>query len=336
MIVVIGEALIDLVVTDAGVTARPGGAAFNTARTLARLGAATTFLGGISGDGFGRTLRDCLTADGVREGLQGPPEDGLPSTLAVVDIGAGGVNSYTFYLAGTAAAALTYPQLTAALPAQPTAVHLGSLGLVMEPIGSAVARLAAEGIPQGTLLMVDPNCRPSAITNRDAYTRRLAMVIRRADILKASTEDLAYLMPNEPPDTAARALAAGTWTGTATITEAATQAPTVTGTDDGGPLVIVTDGPHPVRAVLPGGGPTISVQAPPVKVVDTIGAGDALGGAFLAWWLAAGLGRVDRHEPEQVRAALHAAAWVAALTCTRPGADPPHRADLPRAAHFSR
>jgi fructokinase len=162
----------------------------------------------------------------------------------------------------------------------------------------------------------------------------MAEVIRRADILKVSVEDLAYMMPDEPPEAAARTLAASRWAGPETITEAASATAATGLGDDAGPLVIVTDGPHPIRAVLPGGGQAVTVDVPPVQVIDTIGAGDALGGAFLAWWLAAGLGREDRHASDHVRAALHAAGWVAALTCTRQGADPPHRADLPPDARF--
>jgi fructokinase len=306
MIAVIGEALIDLVIDAAGgvtggVTARPGGGAFNTARTLARLGLASALLGRLSGDGFGRMLRSCLDADGVTPGIPEPSD--APTTLAAAEIDPSGAARYGFYLAGTAAADLEYPVLAAALPPGVTAVHVGTLGLVMEPVGSAAEQLISRDMPPGALVMVDPNCRPGAIGDRAAYLARIGRILRRADVVKVSVEDLGYLAPGVPAAAAAAALLG-----------------------EGPALVLVTDGPRPARAFLPG--QEITVGIPEVQVVDTIGAGDAFGGAFLAWWSAAGLTRADLKHPAPVREALRLAAEVASLTCTRVGADPPRRAEV--------
>lgn len=302
MIAVVGEALIDLVVSaDGHVDARPGGGPYNAARTLARLGVASTFIGRLSGDGFGRLLRDRLAGEGVVLGV--PVPSGRPSTLAVADVDRAGVASYGFYLAGTAAADLDYPALRAALPDGVTAVHAGTLGLVMEPAGAAVERLILTDVPPGALVLLDPNCRPGAVGDRTAYLKRVGVIARRADVVKASVEDLGYLFPGLPAAEAAAAVRAG-----------------------GPALVLVTDGPRPARAFLPGG--TVSVAGPGVTVTDTIGAGDAFGGGFLAWWTANGLGRAELTQPELVREGLRAATAVAALTCARAGADPPGRAEL--------
>lgn len=91
-------------------------------------------------------------------------------------------------------------------------------------------------------------------------------------------------------------------------------------------LVLVTDGPRPARAFL--SATVLTQEVPAVTVADTIGAGDAFGGGFLAWWTARGLGRADLDRPDLVRSALQAAANVAALTCERPGADPPTLAEV--------
>jgi fructokinase len=182
-------------------------------------------------------------------------------------------------------------------------LHVGSLGLLMEPVGTSVERLLLTDVPSGPLVLLDPNCRPGAVADRDAYRGRIDVFARRADIVKASTEDLAYLYPGLPPAEAATALLAA-----------------------GPSLVLVTDGPHPARAFLPG--TVLAEPVPVVPVADTIGAGDAFGGGFLAWWLAHDLRREDLRDPDRVGAALRAAAAVAALTCARPGADPPARADL--------
>jgi fructokinase len=301
-VVVAGEALIDLVVgTDGRVDAHLGGGPFNAARTMARLGVPTTFFGRLAGDRFGRLLREQLTEDGV--GIAVPEPSGRPSTLAVVSLDDAGVASYTFYLDGTSVADLDYPAAKWALPAGMTALHVGSLGLLMEPVGTSVERLLLTEVPPGTLVLLDPNCRPGAVADRDAYRGRIGVFASRADIVKASTEDLAYLYPGLPPDEAVTLLLAA-----------------------GPSLVLVTDGPRPALAFLPGA--ILSKSVPAVVVADTIGAGDAFGGGFLAWWTAHGLGREDLRDTELVGCALRAAVAAAALTCARPGADPPTRADL--------
>jgi fructokinase len=302
LIAVVGEALIDLVVrADDQVDARPGGGPYNAARTLARLGVPAAFIGRLSDDGFGHLLRGRLDAEGVTIGV--PVPSVAPSTLAVADVDQAGIARYAFYLTGTAGADLEYAELRAALPAGVAAVHVGTLGLVMEPIGSAIERLVLSDVPPGALVLLDPNCRPGAIPGRAAYAGRIGRLAARADVVKASVEDLAYLYPGEPAQEAAAALLAA-----------------------GPALVLVTDGPAPARAFLPG--TVLEAEAPSVPVVDTIGAGDAFGGGFLAWWTAHGLGRDDLKQPAPVAAALSAAVAVAALTCARPGADPPTLAEV--------
>jgi fructokinase len=153
------------------------------------------------------------------------------------------------------------------------------------------------------LVMLDPNCRPGAIADRTAYLGRIGRIAARADVVKASVDDLGYLYPGSSPAEAAELLLAG-----------------------GSALVLVTDGPRPATAFLPGA--VLSVEVPAVTVVDTIGAGDAFGGGFLAWWTSNGLTRSDLKRPPLVRTAVQAAVAVSAATCTRPGADPPTLADL--------
>jgi len=335
VIVVAGEVLVDLIVGPDGVVdPRLGGGPYNAARTLARLGAPTTFFGGLADDRFGRLLRGALETEGVAIGVPAP--SAAPTTLALVDLDEAGVASYAFYLSGTAAADLEYPALAAAFRAilaearaadaadlvddsvdgdatggradaaaagPAVAVHVGALGLVMEPIGSAVERLLLTDVPPDALVMLDPNCRPGAIADRAAYLGRIGRIAARADVVKASVDDLAYLYPGSPPAEAAESLLAA-----------------------GPALVLVTDGPRPARAFLPGA--VLTVEVPSVHVVDTIGAGDAFGGGFLAWWSANGRTRADLKRPPLVRSAVQAAAAAAAATCTRPGADPPTLADL--------
>jgi len=302
MITVTGEALIDLVIDgDGSPRPRPGGGPFNTARTIGRLGLAPAFLGRLSRDGFGDQLRARLDQDGVT--LAVPQLSDAPTTLAVVDVDAAGAPRYRFYLAGTSSAALEYPLLTAALPDGMTALHAGTLALVMEPIATSIERLITTDLPPGALVMIDPNCRPAAIADRPAYQARLARILRRADVVKASVEDLAYLYPGATARAAAAALLG-----------------------QGPRLVLVTDGPRPAWAFLPG--QEMSVAVPVVPVVDTIGAGDAFGGAFLAWWSGNGLAKSDLQRAGPVHGALQAATEVASVTCTRAGAEPPWLEEL--------
>jgi len=297
MIAVTGEALVDLVVEGEGrVVAQPGGGPFNTARTMGRLGLKPVFLGRLSQDAFGHMLRTRLDRDGVTMGV--PELTDAPTTLAAVDVDPTGAARYRFYLAGTSAADFDYPLLAAAQPADLAFLHAGTLALVMEPIATSIERLITADLPPDALVMIDPNCRPQVITDQQAYRARLSRILRRTDVTKVSVEDLAYLFPAAPVEVAAAALL-----------------------DQGPALVLVTDGPRVARAYLPGR--ELIVDVPPVQVIDTIGAGDAFGGAFLAWWSANKLTRSDLTRSDPVREALKAAVEVAALTCTRAGADPP-------------
>ncbi len=302
MITVAGEALIDLIVDQEGhVDPRLGGAAFNTTRAVARLGLPAAFLGRLSGDRFGQLMRADLERHHVTVAVRAPAD--APTTLALIDLDPAGVPAYHFYLSGTSAAAIGPAE--AVLPDGTTALHVGSLGLVMEPVGTSTERLVA-GLPDDIMVMLDPNCRPGAIASRQAYLDRLMRILRRADVVKTSTEDLAYLFPGEDADvgqSAARLLARGP------------------------ACVVVTDGPAPARAFTAGGQP-IRAEVPAVPVVDTVGAGDAFGGAFLAWWIGNGLGRADLADPEPVRQAAQAAVRAAVLTTTRPGAEPPWAREL--------
>src|SRR6266702_1278854 len=188
MITVAGEALIDLLVeNNGGVRARPGGGPFNTARTIGRLGLAPAFLGRLSQDRFGHLLAASLDRDGVRLAI--PQLADAPTTLAA-----------------TSSCALGYPLLSAALPAGLTALHSGSLALVAEPIATSIERLITIDLPSDTLVMIDPNCRPEAITDLHAYRARLSRIQRRADVVKASLEDLAYLYPGATARHAATAM----------------------------------------------------------------------------------------------------------------------------------
>ena len=301
MILVSGESLIDLITgPDGRVNATPGGGPFNTARTIARLGQASRFLGRFSADPFGQLLTAKLAQDGVELALPEPVPE--PTALAIVALDSRGVAEYWFHVAQTATFLLDQATARQALRDDVTALHIGSLGLVVDPMGSELERLVHDLLPE-VLLLVNPNWRPQAIPDADAHRARIHRILPRTDILKASTEDLSFLVPGHGIAEAARVLLG--W---------------------GARCVLVTDGPSSIRAFTGGG--QLAVQVPPVEVVDTVGAGDAFGGAFLAWWAERGLARENLAHSPQVLAALTAAARVASLTCARAGAEPPWRDEL--------
>jgi fructokinase len=296
VIAVAGEALVDFVLErDGRATAHLGGGPFNAARTLGRLGLRPMFIARLGSDEYGWALRDELRDSGVR--LDGIVTTDDPTTFARVEVDEAGVASYRFYIDGTASPGLQPREAHAAMRADPVALHVGGLGLVFEPQATAIASLVREA-GTGTLVLLDPNCRPSAICDPIAYRDRLGEVIRRADVVKASEHDLAYLEPDRAPIDSARALL------------------------ELGPAVVLLTLGEEGATVLTADGEAV-VPAAEADVIDTIGAGDAFGAAWLAAWLSDGLGRRDLGRLEAVTEAARFASVVAALTCERAGAEPP-------------
>jgi fructokinase len=301
-VLVVGEALIDLLVApDAAVDARPGGGPYNAARTMARLGTRVHFLGGLSEDRFGALLRGHLLGDGV--GLEHAVLTSAPTTLAVAELDPSGAATYRFYLDGTAAPQVRDEDARAALEDGTAAVHVGTLGLVLEPLATSTEGLVADLGPH-RLLFVDPNCRPRVIADREAYLARVDRILGRADVVKVSGDDLDVLAPGVEPTEAARGLLAR-----------------------GPRVVLFTDGAEAVRVLTDGSEDVVDV--PQVEVVDTVGAGDAFGGAFLSFWLADGRGREDLADRAALVATARRAVQVASITCGRVGADPPRLEELP-------
>ncbi len=301
MIVVCGEALIDVIHNGDGTQrAAPGGGPFNTARALARLGVPTAFLGHLSSDAFGRELAGLLRDDGA--GLQFATVGSEATTIAIADVDSQGLAEYEFLVEGTSAPNLTPDMVPQQFAADVSALHLGTLGLVLQPMASTLADLALR--EQGNrVVMLDPNIR-AGLTPDDEYRARLLTVVSQSTIVKGSDADLAWLFPDFDYETVAdRILGYGVR------------------------LVVVTlgaDGAFGAHGDL-----RLRVPAPQVEVVDTIGAGDAFGAALLAWLHDHDCVRPDlRLEEGELRAALEYACLAAAITCTRPGADPPWKREM--------
>ncbi|MFF5186232.1 carbohydrate kinase [Streptomyces sp. NPDC000345] len=300
MIVVAGEALIDLVPQGTGALAglRPalGGGPFNTAVALGRLGSPAAFCSRVSYDAFGDALLGRLRESGVDvSAVQRGTE---PTTLAVATVDGNGSAAYSFYVEGTADRLFTAP---AGLPAGTRAVSFGTCSLVLEPGASAYEELLRTASGQGVFTALDPNIRPGLIPDADAYRARFKSWLPSVDLLKLSEEDALWLggTPHE-------------WLSA------------------GPSAVVITHGADGLSVITRDG----SVHAVPgerVDVVDTIGAGDTVNAALLH-----GLSVRDALSPAALaglgadgwRELLGFAARAAAITCSRAGAEPPYASEL--------
>ena len=296
---VIGEALVDVVNDGSGVVAKhPGGSPANVAVGLARLGRPTTLLTDIGDDRHGDILARHLHRERVE--LLNPQRRGMRTSSASVQIGADRSATYAFDL--------TWAPERPARTHRPRLVHTGSLGAVLAPGAAVVVDLLRELTASATV-SYDLNIRPAAMGSPVDLWDRVASVVALADIVKASDEDLDHLMPGAPVEEAARRLV-----------------------DRGPAAVIVTRGAAGSLCVTPTG--VVSSPAPRVSVVDTIGAGDSFcAGVIDRLWELGLLGAPTRPLLQAARESdwadvLAYAAAVAAITVSRPGADPPVLAEL--------
>lgn len=299
MIIACGEALIDFTsLRHEGHTVyrpHPGGSLMNVAVASGRLGAPTGFLGKVSRDVFGRLLRQHMHES--RVSLEYVVEAREPTTLAFVHLDSGDPE-YSFYAGGTADRSLLIEELPT-LPRE-AALHFGSISLVLEPTASTLEYLMQQESRQ-RFLSLDPNVRPGLIPDRSAYLERLEGWLGLVDLVKVSQADLEWLYPGESPRSIAQE-----WL------------------DRGPALVLVTLGAAGSLALSAGGSSLVPV--PRVQVVDTVGAGDAFMGAALAWLhKQRRLSRsgVEGLEEAELQQLLAFANQVAAINCTRAGADPP-------------
>ncbi|WP_234996018.1 carbohydrate kinase family protein [Streptoalloteichus hindustanus] len=308
-IVVGGEALVDLV---PGAGAAPGvlspmtplmgGGPFNVAVTLGRLGAPTRFLSRISTDTFGEALVERLRLSDVDVSMV--QRGAEPTTLAVVGLAEDGSARYSFHVEGTADRLVADP---GPLPDDVRALSLGTVSLLLEPGASAYEAMLRRESAAGRLVSLDPNVRAALVPDAGAYRARFRSWLPDVGLLKLSEEDAGWLAEGADPLAAVRE-----WHGR-------------------GPAAVLLTRGAAGLAALTGAGDLVEVPARPVTVVDTIGAGDTVHGAVLAW-----LAEHDALSVDAVRA-LDADAWrealsfvadAAAVTCSRAGAEPPFAAEL--------
>lgn len=303
MILCCGEALIDLIAEPTvsgkdGFVPHSGGAVFNTAIALGRLGAPVGMLTGLSSDMFGQQLTEALTESHVD--ASHVIHSDRPTTLAFVKL-QNGQAKYNFVDENTAGRMLTASDMPGQLPAI-SALYFGGISLACEPCADAYAALLQRH-GGDRAVMLDPNIRPDFIKDQARYRTRLNQMIAKADIVKVSDEDLDWIIP-----------------GPESLTQ---KVPLLT--QAGPTVVIVTRGSEGATGYLSNGG-EISVSAKSAQVVDTVGAGDTFNAGVLAALEKAGhltKEALRTLTPDGMGAALALGAEVAAITVSRAGANPP-------------
>ncbi|SFL13537.1 carbohydrate kinase family protein [Geodermatophilus ruber] len=302
MFVVVGEALVDLVGQRGGRTlvAHPGGSPANVALGLARLGDPVTLMTRLGRDAFGDMVTEHLQTSGVR--IAGGPAEGTSTSLAVATLAAG-IASYDFRIDWDIGA-------LEPLPIETRALHTGSLATALPPGNAHVEDLMEREQRRGRVtISYDPNVRPALLGTPEQARPGIERLVALSDVVKVSDEDLRWLYPDREDEDVARE-----WLGRGPV------------------LVVVTRGGKGVHAVTD----DLELRRPatPVDLVDTVGAGDSFTSGLLD-----GLRRADliggarrdalaAIDESTLISILDEASLVAAITCSRPGANPPTRAEL--------
>ncbi|MBM2711163.1 carbohydrate kinase [Mesorhizobium caraganae] len=306
MILCCGEALIDMLprTTTLGEPAFApyvGGAVFNTAIALGRLGAPAGFFSGLSSDLFGGQFREALGASKVSSTYAHTSP--RPTTLAFVRL-TNGQATYTFYDENTAGRMLTTEDLPE-LGAEIEAMLFGAISLISDPAGAAYEEFMKRE-HQRRVMMLDPNIRPNFIPDKARHLRRIRSMMAMADIVKLSDEDLH-------------------WFG-----EAGSHEDVIRNWLDRGPkLIVVTHGSE--GAVGYSREHKVTVMPQKVEVVDTVGAGDTFNAGILASLHEQGLltkAEMGGLSEDAIRQALTLGSKAAAVTVSRAGANPPWRHEI--------
>lgn len=307
MILSCGEALIDMLPRtstqgEACFAPYAGGAVFNTAIALGRLGAPSAFFSGVSNDMLGEILADTLTASKVDTRYLARSD--RPTTVAFVKL-VNGQATYAFYDEATAGRMLSTNQLPI-LPAEIDTLFLGGISLVNDPAASTYEALQARECAT-RVTMIDPNIRPGFIAGKEAgYRARIERMIGRADIVKLSDEDLHWLEGQGDLTALARGILAR-----------------------GPKVVFITEGANGARAVTRT--QDVFVAARKVTLVDTVGAGDTFNAGVLAALHQAGVltkTGIASLSDTALDAALSLGTRAAAVTVSRAGANPPWATEL--------
>ncbi len=301
MILCCGEALIDMLPRKGAAgedVYQPfiGGSVFNSAIAMGRLGTPTGFFAGISTDFFGDSLEDGLKAAGVSTKFVRRKD--LHTTLALVKLTDGHAR-YSFIDEGSAGRMLEKRDIPR-LPKSIAALHFGSISLIPEPSGGTYEALLKK-TAKGHVISLDPNIRPTVIKDRKKHLARLKRLMAKADLVKISDEDVEYMTGKRDFAKSAKVWLKG-----------------------GARIVAITRGSEGVEVFTKFH--SLSLEAPKVKVADTVGAGDTFTAGFLTYLYRNALLTKKAMASIEATQLMHAAEFAmkcAAVTVSRPGANPP-------------
>ena len=289
---VAGEALIDLINVGGNLSAHVGGGPANTVKALARLGFESFFVGGISNDAYGNLIESELVGSGVD--LSAVNRSALPTALARAVIDENGVARYEFELAGTA----TFAFNSDWLPTDSVDVlHVGSVATLVEPGASELLEWATS---LDSVIVFDPNVRPSIQGDKDLYRSSVEKWISISDVVKLSEDDLSWLYGESEEEVVRRWLESGV------------------------SLVVITLGAEGLKSYA--GSDALTVPGAVVSLADTVGAGDTIGAVLVEGILQYGLDELMNKEI--LDTVLKRAVKAAGITCSRAGANPPWKEEL--------
>lgn len=294
---VAGEVLIDLITSGSETKAIVGGGPSNTAVALSRLGIKTYFIDGISTNDYGKRAKSELLEAGVN--LDFAEFSDKPMCIADVTLDESGSATYEFLIDGTATFDFRRDWLPNPSEDNPRVLYLGTLATIVEP-GATVLFAWAQEVAKFATVIYDPNVRTSVLSDRHRYQDSVAKWASVSKVVKVSSDDLDWLYPGEDFEDVAKR-----WF------------------DVGVKLAVLTRGSGGLLALTPLG--AVSVPGVDVVVVDTVGAGDTVGAILAEALVKSGLESLHGNELEKV---LSRAAIAAAITCSRPGAEPPTAEEL--------
>jgi fructokinase len=288
-VMVVGEALIDVVTRADSIVEHPGGSPANVAYGLGRLGVSTALLTAIGLDARGNSIESHLHEAGVTL-LPGSRSLTRTASASAV-IKADGSATYIFDIEWDPA-----PSVPAYVP---KILHTGSIATFLSP-GAGVVRSLLEQAHDDCMVTYDPNIRPALLGSHAEAKAIFEDLVPLTDVVKLSDEDAKWLYPRKSlDDSAAHILGLGT------------------------ALTVITKGADgsqfSTRAT------SISIPAVKCTVADTIGAGDSYMSALIFGFLSRG---IDGFTPAVLEKLGHTAAAAAAITVQRPGANPPTLAEL--------
>ena len=308
MILVGGENLMDMIQIDksnenALFEAVPGGSPYNMAIAAGRQGVRVGYVTPISEDPIGQRLASNLLNSNVC--LFGPkvPE---PTSLALVSI-EGGTPSYSFYREGTAERLVNLDELTKNLTSEVAIFHIGSLALTGGSDALVWEKFVDKAINRGVKVSLDPNVRPSLISEADVYRQRMKSLMSKVNILKLSDEDLRWLFNESTDESCAlselRAIA-------------------------NAELLILTRGSK--GSSIWHNDKWYAAPAYPVeKLSDTVGAGDTFMASVLVWLIKnENMKRLGVLELKEKQDLQYYAGKAASLNCMKQGCSPPWENEL--------